>query len=82
MRNVIKVEVGGYENRVGYTAIYEDGTREHHLFAPEIALQLADKLKAAAEKMIQGFTDKTIVTESVSVGLLTSEGEKDEEKIH
>lgn len=39
-----RIDVGVYEDKVGYTAFLEDGTPEHHLFSAEVAEQLALKL--------------------------------------
>jgi len=37
MRQVIKIHVGMYEGKAGFTQTFSDGTREHYLFELPIA---------------------------------------------
>jgi hypothetical protein len=47
-KKLTSIEVGAHEDKVGYTATYQNGEREHHLFAPSVALQLCEHLSKLA----------------------------------
>ena len=44
VRYAQKIEVGVYEQRIGFTIHYVDGERAHFLFAKDIAKQLTEQL--------------------------------------
>jgi len=86
-RKVAKIEVGAHAGLVAYTAIYDDGSKEHHLYSVEIALQLAELLTGMAEKITSmnrmssnGLGDHINVGESVKLALIG--GDSDEKKVH
>jgi hypothetical protein len=65
-RKLTKIEVGAHEDKVGYTATYQNGEREHHLFSPSIALQLCEHLsKLARAAQIK------VADDDVTVGMAT-----------
>ena len=57
-------EVGTYQDKVGFTVTYDDGHKEHHLFAPPAAVQLGDLLAKIARA-----AQVTVAEDDVSVGL-------------
>ncbi len=63
-KKLTSIEVGAHEDKVGYTATYQNGEREHHLFAPSVALQLCEHLsKLARAAQIK------VADNSVTVGM-------------
>ena len=65
------IEVGAHEDKVGYTATYQNGEREHHLFAPAVALQLCEHLgKLARAAQIK------VADEDVTVGMAKPQTER------
>jgi hypothetical protein len=73
-RRAQRIEVGVYEDKVGFTMEYDDGERQHVLFAPPIARQLATSLLkvlndlAYIERQMPKPTERPDVTnDSVSV---------------
>jgi hypothetical protein len=69
-REVVRIEVGPAGNdRVGYIATYQDGTHMTHLFAPSVAIQLAEHLILAVKEVQQsaGFSDSLKVDDSVKI---------------
>ncbi len=63
-KKLTSIEVGAHEDKVGYTATYQNGEREHHLFAPSVALQLCEHLsKLARAAQIK------VADDSVTVGM-------------
>lgn len=63
IKKTTKIEVGAHGDKVGYTQTYEDGTREHLLYSPNIALQLCEKLSQVARAMMtaQAVADSDVV---------------------
>ena len=65
IRQTKKIELVSYLDKVGFTVIYTDNTREHFLFSPETAIKLSTMLGAAARSML-GET-KTITGNDVEI---------------
>lgn len=51
MRKTQRIEVGIHKDKVGFTLHLEDGEKEHYLFAPEVAKQLAIGLLQAVDEV-------------------------------
>jgi len=66
------IEVGAHEDKVGYTATYQNGEREHHLFAPSIALQLCEHLSKLARA-----TQIKVADDDVTVGMAKPQPQTD-----
>ena len=53
MRHTRRIEVGTYENKIGFTLYFDNDEKEHFLFAPAIAEALARKLLGVVEEVAQ-----------------------------
>jgi hypothetical protein len=91
MKKTVHMEVGSYQDKVGYTAYFDDGSKEHHLFSIEVAMQLAEKLMQAviercreqAARSPQNYpSDQVQLDDSANIGLVKGEEDADKEKIH
>ncbi len=87
-RRVAKIEVGAHAGLIAYTAIYDNGDKEHHLYSTEIALQLAELLSGMAEKIksMNKMSQSNGMGDSINVGenvnLILTGGDSDGKKIH
>ena len=51
MRHTTKIDVGSHEDKVGFTLHFADETKEHFLFAVDIAEDVANKMLQAVKDM-------------------------------
>ena len=53
MRYTRRIEVGTYEDKIGFTLYFDNDTKEHFLFSPVVAEALAKKLLGVVEEVAQ-----------------------------
>ena len=58
------IQVGAYEDKVGFTVTYHDGQKEHFLFSPKVAIQTqptrsTDFLRAPVSRCHEGDEDQS-----------------------
>ena len=77
MRKVTSIEVGQHNGMAGFTLYFDDENKEHYLFHPKIAQDLATKLLVvvSAINRAQPFHDDVSVSDFCQVQI---KGNKDE----